>query len=162
MAKNVAFCRPRWPLAQPHGLLRETRAVRDLPHIFAETLSISQADRTPLRRRKHRIEHICSPLKTEKRASPSEMGQKPIWLACRTLSGKTLNVGARHGGVASRSGADTNRVDFVRHSAVWAFPHVHHHLGYRLAYPATPKKRARSPCSAQCIVLASLSITSKT
>jgi hypothetical protein len=60
------------------------------------------------------------------------------------VSGKTLNVGARHGGIASRSGEDTDCVDFVRHSAVWVFPHVHHHLGYRLAYPATPKKRARA------------------
>jgi hypothetical protein len=46
---------------------------------------------------------------------------------------QTLNVDTRHGGIASRSGRDTDRVDFVRHSVVRAFPHVHHHRGYRLA-----------------------------
>ena len=70
--------------------------------------------------------------------------QKRAWWACRALSVKTLNVGARHGGIASRNGTDTDRVDFARHSAVRAFPHVHHHRGYRLSYPANPEKRERA------------------
>ena len=57
---------------------------------------------------------------------------------------KTLNVGARHGGIASRSGKDADRVDFVRHSAVRVFAHVHHHRGDRLVYPAGPEKRERA------------------
>ena len=62
----------------------------------------------------------------------------------RTLSVKTLDVGARHGGIASRGARDADRVDFVRHSAVRVFPHVHHHRGDRLAYPADPEKRERA------------------
>jgi hypothetical protein len=42
------------------------------------------------------------------------------------------------------------------------FPHVCHHRGDRLAYLADPETRARSPCNAQCIVLVSPSITSRT
>ena len=60
----------------------------------------------------------------------------------RTLSVKTLNVGARHGGIASPGGKDADRVDFVRHFAVRVFAHVYHHRGDRLAYPADPEKRA--------------------
>jgi hypothetical protein len=67
-----------------------------------------------------------------------------IWWACRALSGKTLNVGARHGGIASSSGRDTDRVDCARHSAVRVLPHVRHHRGYRLVYPANPEKRERA------------------
>jgi hypothetical protein len=59
-------------------------------------------------------------------------------------SAKTFNVGARHGGIASRSGRDTDCVNFVGHSAVGAFPHVHYHRGYRLAYSASPEKRERA------------------
>ena len=62
----------------------------------------------------------------------------------RTLSVKTLNVGAHHGGIASRGGKDADRVDFVRHFAVRMFPHVHHHRGDRLTYPADPEKRERA------------------
>ena len=62
----------------------------------------------------------------------------------RRSSAKTFNVAARHGGIASRSGRDTDRVNYVRHSAVGAFPHVHHHRGYRLAYSASPEKRERA------------------
>ena len=57
---------------------------------------------------------------------------------------KTLNVGPRHGSIASRGCKDADRVDFGRHSAVRVFPHVHHHRGDRLAYPAAPKKRERA------------------
>jgi hypothetical protein len=77
-------------------------------------------------------------------ASALSQGHKPTWSACRVRSGKPLNVGARHGGIASHSGRDTDRVDFVRHSAVRALPHVRHHRGYRLAYPANPEKRERA------------------
>src|SRR5258708_36709726 len=70
--------------------------------------------------------------------------QKRTWWACRTLSVKTLNVDARQGGIASRGGRDADRVDCVRHSAVRVFPHVHHHRGDRLAYPADPEKRERA------------------
>src|SRR5450631_1929966 len=62
----------------------------------------------------------------------------------RRSSAKTFNVAARHGGIASRSGRDTDRVNYVRHSAVGAFPHVHHHRGCRLAYSASPEKRERA------------------
>jgi hypothetical protein len=54
------------------------------------------------------------------------------------LSIKTLNVGARQSSIASGSGSDTDRVYFVRHSAVRAFTLVHHYRGYRLAYAANP------------------------
>ena len=57
---------------------------------------------------------------------------------------KTLNVVARHSDIASRSGKDADRVDFVRHSTVRVFPHVHHHRGDRLVYPAAPEKRERA------------------
>ena len=57
---------------------------------------------------------------------------------------KTLNVGAHHGGIASRGGKDADRVDFVRHFAVRMFPHVHHHRGDRHTYPADPEKRERA------------------
>src|SRR5258708_25854685 len=57
---------------------------------------------------------------------------------------KTLNVDARQGGIASRGGRDAERVDCVRHSAVRVFPHVHHHRGDRLAYPADVEKRERA------------------
>ena len=70
--------------------------------------------------------------------------QKRTRWACRTLSVKTLNVGARPGGIASRGGKDADRVDFVRHFTVRVFPHVHHHRGDRLAYPADPEKRERA------------------
>jgi hypothetical protein len=70
--------------------------------------------------------------------------QKRTWWACRTLSVKTLNVGAHHGGIASRGGKDGDRVDFVRHFAVRMFPHVHHHRGDRHTYPADPEKRERA------------------
>jgi hypothetical protein len=56
----------------------------------------------------------------------------------RTLSVKTVNVGTRHGGIASRGGKDADHVDFVRYFAVRVFPHVYHHRGDRLAYPADP------------------------
>src|SRR5258705_2905530 len=70
--------------------------------------------------------------------------QKRTWWACRTLSVKTLNVDARQGGIASRGGRDADRVDCVRHVAVRVFPHVHHHRGDRLAYPADPEKCERA------------------
>jgi hypothetical protein len=70
--------------------------------------------------------------------------QKWTWWARRTLSVKTLNVGARPGGIASRGGEDADRVDCVRHFAVRVLPHVHHHRGDRLAYPADPEKRERA------------------
>src|SRR5712664_1225247 len=57
---------------------------------------------------------------------------------------KTLNVGARQGGIASPRGIDADHVDFVRHVAVRVFPHVHHHRGDRLAYPADPEKCERA------------------
>jgi hypothetical protein len=62
----------------------------------------------------------------------------------RVLSVKALNVGAGQGGIASRCGRDADCVDFVRHSAIQAFSHIHHHRGNRLAYPATPQKRERA------------------
>src|SRR5258705_7397795 len=93
--------------------------------------------------------------------------QKRTWWACRTLSVKTLNVDARQGGIASRGGRDADRVDCVRHSAVGVFPHVHHHRGDRLAYPADPEKRERAllaPLNAgramQCISLLLFGLTS--
>jgi hypothetical protein len=64
---------------------------------------------------------------------------------------KPLNVGARRDGIASRCRKDTDRVDFGRHSAVRVFPHVHHHRGDRLAYPADPEKR-------ECALLATLNV----
>ncbi len=56
----------------------------------------------------------------------------------RTLSVKTVNIGARQGGIASRGGKDADHVDFVRHFAVRVFPHFTHHRGDRLVYPADP------------------------
>ena len=47
----------------------------------------------------------------------SALCHKRTWWACRTLSVKTLNVGARHGGIPSRGGKDADHVDFVRHFA---------------------------------------------
>ncbi len=62
----------------------------------------------------------------------------------RTLSVKTVNVGARQGGIGSRGGKDADHVDFVRHFAVRVFPHVTHHRGDRLVYPAARRTRASS------------------
>src|SRR5579872_6644482 len=64
-------------------------------------------------------------------------------VACQSLSDKPINVGARPGYIAIRSGKDTHGVDFARHSAVRVFPHVHHHRDDRLAYPSLPEKRER-------------------
>jgi hypothetical protein len=64
---------------------------------------------------------------------------------------KPLNVGARRGSIVSRGCKDTDHVDFGRHSAVRVFPHVHHHRGDRLAYPADPEKR-------ECALLATLNV----
>ena len=62
----------------------------------------------------------------------------------RLPSVKTLDVGARDNDIASRSSKDADRMDFVRHFAVRVFPHVHHHRGDRLAYPADIEERARA------------------
>ena len=62
----------------------------------------------------------------------------------RLPSVKTLDVGARDNDIASRSGKDADRMDFVRHFAVRVFPHVHHHRGDCLAYPADIEERARA------------------
>jgi hypothetical protein len=77
----------------------------------------------------------------------------PLWAKsgnsglAEPLSGKTLDVGARQGGISSRGGKDAGRVDFVRHFAVRIvriFPHVHHHRGDRLAYSADIDECARA------------------
>jgi hypothetical protein len=79
-------------------------------------------------------------------------GDDAIYLARREQRAKrdlvalreTLDIRARQGGIAGRSGNDTYRVYLVRHFAVWAFPHVHHHRGNCIAYSAGREQRERA------------------
>ena len=74
----------------------------------------------------------------------SALGQKRICGPAERFSVKTLDVGARDSDIAIRGGIDADYMDFVRHFAVRVFPHVNHHPGDRLAYPANIEERERA------------------